>query len=491
MPPKKNGKKGVDKPTKKEGMGSGEKGVPDDELSEEGKEFYRAQIRDLEERLEKYQQKCDELEVREKDFSTSYNIVEREKKDIVLYLKRSLTQKEEEFTDLSNKLQALQVAKDAEKESFEMQLSILRHELQENKDKLTSENMALAGKLAALEEFSVQRDELMSLLVSLKEQLAQQKQEHQTTIYNLERKAILDNDRLKKEMQQHVAAVAAEFRRVSDRKMPETTMRAIHENVWVTAQLRQLTDKQKEMLEENDALKAREKQLKREMEIMEPLLNEMTRKNLGNQKVVQQLTEKCKQMIAEVENCNRRKEAHQQLLDTHSALQKGHDALSQKHNSVMDELDRKRAEAERLQKELQEEKAQRGRVEAVLQEAATALVDALREVPKEEDSEAQALARRGHMMQKLLDILDSAVAIGNGPAPSDFIPTADLTQKPTIKPRMESVTLDLLAPMPKPSSQLSHFKTGDLGLVPRQTHTCSTVLSKTGPLTKGTQLYLQ
>lgn len=97
--------------------------------------------------------------------------------------------------------------------------------------------------------------------------------------------SFLFSDRLKKEMQQHIAAVATEFHKVSDKKMPETTKRAIHENMLVTSQLRQISDRCKELMVENDALNAREKKLKREMEIMEPLLNEMTRKSLANQKV--------------------------------------------------------------------------------------------------------------------------------------------------------------------------------------------------------------
>ncbi|XP_036454209.1 cilia- and flagella-associated protein 157 [Colossoma macropomum] len=489
MPPKKNGKKNADKSTKKEGEGSGEKPDADDVLSEGSKEFYRAQIRDLEERIEKYQHKCDELEVREKDFSTNYNNVEREKKDIVLYLKRSLAHKEDELTDLSEKLLALQIAKDEEKESFEMQLSALRHEFQENKDKLVSENMALAGKLASLEEFRVQKDEIMALLASLKEQLEQQKQEHQTIIYNLERKAVLDNDRLKKEMQQHVATVAAEFRRVSDRRMPETTMRAIHENVSVTAQLRQLSDKSKELLVENDSLKAKEKQLSRETEIMESLLNEMTMKSVGNQKVVQQLTEKCKQMHTELENFARHKQEHQQLLDDHTALQKEHDDLRQTHESHMGTLKRKQAEAERLKKELEKEKMQREQLETVQQEAAVALKEALREVPKEEDSNVQAVVRRSQLMQKLLAMLDNAAAIGKGPVLSDFIPITDHTDEPTTGQGMERP--GLRAPGQKTTSRLSHFKTGDLGLVPRQINMRSSVLSKIGPLSKSTQLHLQ
>ncbi|KAB5528497.1 hypothetical protein PHYPO_G00140850 [Pangasianodon hypophthalmus] len=476
MPPKKDGKQNADKTAL-----FGEKNTPDDALSQGGKEFYRAQIRDLEERLEKYQHKCDELEVRQKDFSTSYNNIVREKKDIVLYLKRTLSQKEDELTDILEKLQELQAAKDAEKESFDRQLSVLRNEFQETKDKLASENMVLAGKLASLEDFQMQKDEIMGQMESLKEQLEKQKQEHQSVIYNLEKKAVLDNYRLKKEMQQHVAAVAAEFHKVSDKKMPETTKRAIYENMLVMNQLRQISDRSKELMAENDALNAREKQLKIEMEIMEPLLDEMTRKSLANQKVVQQLTEKCKQMHAELEDYSRHKQEHQKLVNNHSTLQKEHDALRQEHESAVEDLNQTQAEAARLKTELQEERTQRGRVETVLQEAAMALKEILREVPNEEDSEVQTLDQRNQMMQKLLAVLDSAAAISKGPAPSHFIPTTEDSHEFITAAGMER------SGIAASQKATSHFKPGDLGFVRRQTHTGNSVISKRQHLSKSLQ----
>ncbi|XP_062873900.1 cilia- and flagella-associated protein 157 isoform X2 [Trichomycterus rosablanca] len=471
MPPKKSAKKTAEKPSKKENAEHGEKS--EDGLSEGGKEFYRAQIRDLEERLEKYQHKCDELEIREKDFSATFKNVEREKNDIVRYLKRSLAQKEDELTDLSEKLQELQNAKDEEKKEYELQLSMLRHEFQKTKDKLTSENMALAGKLASLEDFRMQKDELMALLASLKEQLEQQEQEHQIVIYNLEKKAVLDNDRLKKEMQQHVTAVAAEFRKLSDKKMPETMMRAIQENVAVTAQLRQFSDKTKVLLEENSSLKTREQQLKREMEIMEPMLNEMTRKNLGNQKVVQQLTEKCKQMHTELQNYVKFKEESQQLLNNHTTLQKEHDDLRLKHESVKEDLNQKQAQAERLKEELLQEKIERERLEMVVHEAAVALREALMGEPEEEDTEVQTLVQRNQMMQKLLTLLDSAAAIDKGLVSTDFMSTREQTHDFMQTPGLDRPGLFMKA--------TSHFKTGDLGLVPRKTPAHSSVPSNIRP----------
>lgn len=64
----------------------------------------------------------------------------------MLYLKRTLAQKEDEITDILEKLQELQAAKDAEKESFDRQLNALRSEFQETKDRLTAENMVLGKK---------------------------------------------------------------------------------------------------------------------------------------------------------------------------------------------------------------------------------------------------------------------------------------------------------------------------------------------------------
>ncbi|XP_066512606.1 cilia- and flagella-associated protein 157-like [Hoplias malabaricus] len=458
MSSKKNRKKSGEKTPK--AAVSVKKPAAYDGLNESSKEFYIAQIRDLEAQLEKYQHRCDELEIREKDFSTNYNNAEREKKDIVQYLKRFLAQKDDELTDLSEKLMALQLAKDAEKESFEMQLSTLRHEFQENKDKLISENMALAGKLASVEEFLVQKEELMTLLTSLKEQMKRQKEEHQAIIYNLEKKAVLDNERLKKEMLQRVATAAAEFWEVTERSMPETTKRAIHENASLTAQLRDLSYNNEELYKENNALTLQKKELMTENEITESLMEEMTKKSVANQKVVKQLTEKCKQMKTELENFARHKQVHQQLLEDHSALQKKHDNLREEQESIMDKLNQKQAEAEHLKKELQEVNMQREQLETVLQEAAVALKEALTEVPKEEDSEVLVLVRRNQMMQKLLSVLNSAAAIGKGPALSEFV----LTTRPSMQ---------RTSPLPplKKTSHLSHYKPGDLGLVPRPSNT--------------------
>jgi chromosome segregation ATPase len=81
--------------------------------------------------------------VREKLFHQEFEQLANNKKEIVAFLKRTLNQKVDEITDLNDQLQSLEVAKDMEKDAFEAQLAQVRHEFQEIKDQLTTENIAL------------------------------------------------------------------------------------------------------------------------------------------------------------------------------------------------------------------------------------------------------------------------------------------------------------------------------------------------------------
>ena len=91
----------------------------------------------------RYQKKCDELEEMNRDFRKEFDQLTVDKKEIVSFLKKSLEQRGDEITDLNDRLIGLQQAKDTEKEQMEAAIQGVRSEYQENKDRLTSENMIL------------------------------------------------------------------------------------------------------------------------------------------------------------------------------------------------------------------------------------------------------------------------------------------------------------------------------------------------------------
>lgn len=84
--------------------------------------------------------------MQEKLFRQEFEQLANNKKEIVAFLKRTLNQRVDEITDLNEQLQSLQLAKEMEKDAFEAQLAQVRHEFQETKDQLTTENIILGER---------------------------------------------------------------------------------------------------------------------------------------------------------------------------------------------------------------------------------------------------------------------------------------------------------------------------------------------------------
>ena len=166
-----------------------------DIFNEVSKEFYLVQIRDLELKIARYQEKCDKLEIRNKVVETGYDQQASDKKEIVSFLKKQLEQRSDEIADLQEKIIGLQQTKDMEKDKYDLEITTLKTQVLEVKDQLTSENMVLGGKLASLEEFRIQKEDLLNKFAEMEELLKSQEQDHKEQIYQLERKAVVDKDR--------------------------------------------------------------------------------------------------------------------------------------------------------------------------------------------------------------------------------------------------------------------------------------------------------
>ena len=80
--------------------------------------------------------------------------------------------------------------------------------------------------------------------------------------------------------------VAAEFRKVSNKQMADTTKRAIRENVMINSQLSKMSGKTIDLISENDEAKTKNKSLKQELHVLEDNQKELLRKNAANHKVI-------------------------------------------------------------------------------------------------------------------------------------------------------------------------------------------------------------
>nr|XP_028570387.1 cilia- and flagella-associated protein 157 isoform X1 [Podarcis muralis] len=409
-------------PKKKGGGGGGRKKeeaakepeLDDDIVPEHSREFYLIQIRDLEGRLARYQKKWDEMQVSEEIFRNEYEKMLHDNKEIVSFLKKTLNQRVDEIAELTEQLQLLQQAKDTEKDAFEAQLGQLRHEFQETKDQLTSENMNLSGKLAALEDFRIHKDEIMSKFAELEAQLKKQAEDHKDYIYNLERKAVIDKERLKKEMMHRVNTVAAEFRKVAHSQMAETTKRTIRENVTISFQLTKITEQSLQLLQENERLKEAHSEALKQLELLEENETKMAQNSLSNQKMIWMLTNKCKELQAQVEEYMQMKKVMTQTQETNEVLEQQNVALKEELTLQRQEMQRKSSEEESQSKALEEEHQLRLNAERILRHTAQGLKEVLLERPSDEDEDGHFDVmfhlRRNDVLQATLNLLNRSIA---------------------------------------------------------------------------------
>ncbi|CAJ1069424.1 cilia- and flagella-associated protein 157 [Xyrichtys novacula] len=338
------------------------------------KELYLIQLQHLDEQLERYQQKNDKLEREENDLNAQLISLEKEKKDIIDYLKRSLLEKEEEVEELTERLASQQQAADQDRDAEQLQYSQLREELQDRIKELTAENKKLAAKLDSLDEFQRQKEELESNMESLQMQLTALEQEHKAGIHNLEMKVLLEKKRLEKEMESQVAAIAADVQHQVDQKVPETTRTALQENTVLKVQLNQLSKETQVLMEENSALLQQKGRLIVDVQNLEEMLKETTCRSCILQKVVEQLTGKCEQLQTELKE---RSQDLVQLQTQNTGLQAEMETLRQDETSLMEQGRKNTAKVSRLEEELQKERRSRSRMKSIMQEGARMLKEAL------------------------------------------------------------------------------------------------------------------
>lgn len=470
MPPKK--KKGGKKSGKKK---SAQKSATPtslkitDVFNEVSKEFYVVQIRDLEQKIARYQEKCDLLEIRNKEVENEHDQQASDKKEIVSFLKKQLEQRSDEITDLQDRLISIQQSKDVEKDKYELEIATLKTEMQETKDQLTSENMVLGGKLASLEEFRIQKEDLLNKFAEMEELLNTQEQNHKEQIYQLERKAVVDKDRLKKEMILRVNTVAAEFRKVSNKQMAETTKRTIRENVMINAQLSKMSEKTMELIAENDDARQKEKKQRQHIEILEDNEKELVKKNTTNQKVMRMLTAKAHEQQEIIEEMAEKEANFVKTEMEMTRMREELNELKQTQTEMVTERRRMHEECEIHRKDIARLDENKEYLINILSDATSVIKQALQHNDDNKDSAITEM-KNTNLLYKVIEILNLAVEMGVGMNPEDLATRKKVKKhsKVNLGPPIISKSVGGIprSGLHSSSKPLAHYKLGDLGLVP-------------------------
>ena len=264
-----------------------------DKVSEVDKEWYQIQMRSLEEKLDRRNERMKQLELSNREYQERFDELREDKADVVAYLKRTLLHRTDQISELQARLEGLQQVHETDGANYKKRLSDMEQEFARTKEQLASENMVLTKKLDALEEFRIQREQLMAKFEEQEAKVDSQKKEYEGRIYDLEKKHVQEEDRLKKDMMMKLESVAAEFRKASHAQMSATTQRTIRENVNVTAQIMQVSEKAAELAYENDQLLGTLQEKNRKIQLLESEQQQQIRQSTHRLKVIQELVKKC------------------------------------------------------------------------------------------------------------------------------------------------------------------------------------------------------
>lgn len=368
--------------------------------------------------------------------------------DVIVYLKRILQERTEEINELQTGITELQESLNQDKEECTTKTEQMENDYKQMHEQLTSEIKLLEGKLNALEEFRIQREDLMKKFEAQEEQMEEQEQKHKRAIYEIERKFIIAKDKLKKEMEARLLQLSTEFQDATEIRIAATTHRVIRENIAINNELDEMLNIHKRLYTENQDMKQRDKTLRQQAQLHCIEKNKALSKARVQSKVIDQLTDEYESMKSKLDNFKNIESdmhtAREDLYKAHLKIQ----SLDNRIRILEQNLHAAKCTITSLETNSSYYKAEAIRLEEVLLEA----VGTIRESTK---------------MQKTQKITDKAALAAKKENLLNQLFKLMITAKDTKikKPSLSSV-----------SSVDSIYKKGDLGFVPPETKTLRPIL---------------
>ena len=112
-----------------------------------------------------------------------------------------------------------------------------------------------------MEEFRMQRDELMAKFDSQDADLKEQQKKHKSTLYEMERKVILDKERLRKDVENKLLELSTEFSKTSEIRVAAHTQRLVRENIALNNEMDRMVFTHERIQKEMDGMKKKHQEI--------------------------------------------------------------------------------------------------------------------------------------------------------------------------------------------------------------------------------------
>ncbi|XP_018332223.1 cilia- and flagella-associated protein 157 [Agrilus planipennis] len=396
---------------KKKGKGKKEKKETNLGLSEVDKTFYELTITDLNRKLARLRTQAQELEEKNEELLQQLQKSKEDGDDIIIYLKRMLQEKNDEIAELRESYQGLEETHVKETKEFLQKIADMEEEYKEMHEMLNSEIKLLEGKLNALEEFRIQRDELMKKYEKQERDMEEQELRHKRELYEVERKFIVSKNLLMREMEERLRKLSTEFQNTTETRIAATTHRMIRENIAINNELDVMLETHQRLTDENLKHKQNSTKAKNAAELLEQEKRIVLAQSRVHRKTIERLTKEHEEMSATL----KKNILNQKLFDeTKQKLEilNEENKLMHKNLLLMEQnLHASRCENNELKTEVQYAKSKMVLSELTKSRAVLAIKDFLQIQAAPGEDEALKIAKRQDLLNTLLSLLSEELVV--------------------------------------------------------------------------------
>jgi len=213
-------------------------------------------------------------------------------KDVFMYLNGELAKKTDEISELLTREKELIADSERRLQEAETRGIAQRHDFEVEQAKASEKIAELQRDLDRLTEFRKKKEQIEEELESRGKALAELKEFHETTVSDLERRHVMEKDRLKKEMLFKLRETKANLLKMTDNQLDTTTKRTIAENEQMSSELAWQSKETEKLIHRNDKLVGENQSLKRELSLSKQTEEQMAKKVNVYQKTIQTLLSK-------------------------------------------------------------------------------------------------------------------------------------------------------------------------------------------------------
>ncbi|XP_003389088.1 PREDICTED: basal body-orientation factor 1-like [Amphimedon queenslandica] len=292
---KKGKSKGKGKKGKKKGSKSGDGASDKESMLKEAlnsAKLWEARYEATEKSRVEYRENTQRLITENDSLQSAINKTEKDTIEVITFLKKKDTQKDQEVSELKGDLRTLRhtLYKEWEEKETRMKESLIT--LEDDLSKRDQEISVMQTELRTMRDFRRKRAELQEQLETLQETLDETKFMHKQQMIALEEKFFEEKLRLQKEANRRIEELASKAHSEAIANLDEKTRSVYRENITISEALSLHMSEEHELRKEKESLEMANRQLAAEKELSQQMAQGKVQEARRQKKQIQELNAK-------------------------------------------------------------------------------------------------------------------------------------------------------------------------------------------------------